>query len=623
MGRIPESDVARVRDATDVIALISESVVLNKKGRLYWGLCPFHSEKTPSFKVDPATQMWHCFGCAAGGDVFGFLMRRENLEFPEAVRLLAERAHIEIAEDAAGPHRGQRERLIAACEDAAEYYHHLLTHSSAPEAAAAREYLAARGFGIEVARRFTLGFAPGSNALTKRLAAEGFTVDEIVAANLAYVRESPDKRLVDRFYGRIMFPIRDVHGRVIAFGGRVVGGGEPKYLNSSDTPVFRKSENVYAIDRAKNAIIAEKTAVVVEGYTDVIALHEAGITHVVATLGTALTRQHVNLLARFTENIVYLFDGDAAGLRAAARAAEFIDAALASPGRREIDLKVALLPDGLDPAELVATRGAAAMHEVIAAAEPLLRFAIDQRLSTHDLSAAEGRARALRDAAQVIAPVKGTLLAQDYANHLADRLRIDYVTALAAIDNAKPASRGSDADTRDAPPTGGRASDSERSHEHIDPSTRAERALVSVAAAVPDLRMGARRLLDTDLLVDPVSRLLIETVCAMPSSATTDELYRAVAERDTYAGSVFSGLLMDVPASGDVDSVVRDLVTKLKEFALERQIRESTARYRESDTSGDATDADEQFRRVVALQSERDSLRRGVLPKEAEVWGFE
>ncbi len=626
MGRIPEEDVARVRDATDVVALISESVVLKQKGRLHWGLCPFHGEKTPSFKVDPATQLWHCFGCGEGGDVFGFLMRRENLEFPEAVRVLAERERIDIAEEEAGAPRSYRERLVAACEATAAFYHHELTHSRTPEATAAREYLSARGFSIDVARRFTLGYAPGRGALVRHLRAEGFTAAEIVDANLGYRRDGgagggsdgAGGGVTDRFYERVMFPIRDLHGRVIAFGGRVVGAGEPKYLNSSDTPVFHKSANVYSIERAKDAIVAEGVAVVVEGYTDVIALHEAGITNVVATLGTALTRQHMRLLGRFATKVVYLFDGDEAGMRAAARAVEFIDAAVAGgPGKRELDLTVALLPDGLDPADLVAKRGADAMREVIAGAEPLLRFAIEQRLSTHDLATPEGRARALRDTAQVVAPVKHTILGQDYANHLADRLRVDYATARKAIEEARPPARGAEDPEDDAGETAAVA------EEHLDAAMRAERALVGIVVHSPHLREGARRLLEGGLFADPIARLLLDTACDASSSATDDEIYRAVAERDPRAANVLSGLLVDAPTSEDVDSIARDLVIRLKDSALERQIREHKVRHKELEATGDSAAADEEFRKVVALQAEREELRRGAMPIEVEVWGFE
>ncbi|MGN0959860.1 MAG: DNA primase, partial [Coriobacteriales bacterium] len=365
MGRIEDDDIRRVREATDLVQLVAETVVLKQKGRLFWGCCPFHNEKTPSFKIDPGTQLWHCFGCGKGGDVFGYVMEREKLEFPEAVRQLADRAHIEIKESQGGMPRGQRQRIMDACEAAEEFFHIQLMRSKDSGAASARSYLGTRGFGSGPSRDWRLGFAPGHGRLCAHLQSKGFSRDELVQANLAFVNDGG--RMVDRFYNRVMFPVHDLQGRTIAFGGRVIGSGEPKYLNSSETPVFHKSSNMFGIHKAKSAIVSSGTAIVVEGYTDVIALHEAGIRNAVATLGTALTAQHVKLLGRFASSIVYLFDGDAAGQKAAMRAAEFIDwsSALES-GRNPIELKVTVLPEGMDPAEFVAARGAEALQEQVA-----------------------------------------------------------------------------------------------------------------------------------------------------------------------------------------------------------------------------------------------------------------
>ena len=250
-----------------------------------------------------------------------------------------------------------------------------------------------------------------------------------------------------------MFPIFDLQGRSIAFGGRVIGAGEPKYLNTQDTPVFHKSANLYAIDRAKATITSSGTALVVEGYTDVIALHEAGMANAVATLGTALTREHVRLLSRFAKRVVYLFDGDAAGLRAADRASEFIDSSITpEAGRDRVELLVAVLPDSLDPADFVVERGKDALEAIISSAPTLLRFSIDRRLDRWDLEQPEERSRALKDAAEVLAPVKDSLLADDYATYIADRLFADFTTVRRAIAVAKPGgSRPAHADEPERP----------------------------------------------------------------------------------------------------------------------------------------------------------------------------
>ena len=216
MGRISDEDIQRVRDATDLIGLISERILLKPKGRLQWGLCPFHGEKTPSFKVDPATQLWHCFGCGLGGDVFGFVMRSDNVDFPDAVRMLADRSRIELVEEAGGVPRGRKERIFAACEEAATFYQKVLSGSREPGPEDARRYLGGRGLGSEIAKSWRLGYAPGRGALVKHLSQQGFSAEEMVDANLALKDDSG--RLKDRFYERVMFPINDLQGRVIAFG---------------------------------------------------------------------------------------------------------------------------------------------------------------------------------------------------------------------------------------------------------------------------------------------------------------------------------------------------------------------------------------------------------------------
>lgn len=639
MGRIPEEDIVRVRDATDIVSFVSESVVLKKKGRLFWGLCPFHSEKTPSFKVDPATQLWHCFGCGAGGDVFGFAMQRERLEFPESVRMLADRARIEIREEGESVPRGKRERLAEACKAAADFYHHTLTRSKDKDAEEAREYLASRGFGSDVARRFTLGFAPGDRkSLVKELVSEGFTATEMVEANLAYPPESvttaaeataegvdeggegatwSPAQLKDRFFSRVMFPIRDLNGRSVAFGGRVLGKGEPKYLNSTDTPIFHKSAHLYAIDKAKASIVASERAVVVEGYTDVIALHEAGITNVVATLGTALTDRHVKLLGRFAKRVVYVFDGDEAGLRAADRAAEFVDAGMTpESGSSRVEVFVAVIPEGMDPADYVSVHGAEATDALIDSAEPLLRFAIERRLAANDLSTPGGRAKALAEAAEVVAPVKGSILGHDYANYLADRLGVDFAVARAAIDKVRVRPRYAEQETVGAAGTATAAQDAP---EVLDAGARAERALVGLVAASPELRDRARSLLETDLLSDLAARTLLEIV-ANAGRIVEGELVRMVAEHDEKASSLLAGLVMDVPPLEDRPSAAREIVRKLKELALERQIKQDKVRYKESEAAGDKAAADALFTKIAAMQLEHEAIRRGAMPPGLEEW---
>lgn len=615
MGRISDEDIARVRDATDVVSLISRTVVLKQKGRLFWGRCPFHGEKTPSFKVDPATGLWHCFGCGAGGDAFGFIMRAENVEFPDAVRQLAEQARVEIVETGESTPRGHRDRFMLASGAAAAFYHKVLVTSKEPGPTKAREYLASRGFGSDVAKRFELGYAPGRGALSRHLTEIGYTADEVVQSNLGVLTDSGQLR--DRFYERVMFPIRDLQGRTVGFGGRVIGTGEPKYLNTQETPVFHKSENLYAIERARNEIVKAGAAIVVEGYTDVIALHEAGVRNAVATLGTALTRKHIKLLGRFTKRIVYLFDADEAGLRAADRAAEFIDVGIdPASGGTAIELVVAVIPDGRDPADYVASAGTEGIARVIEAARPLMEFVLDRRLAAHDLTTPEGRARALSAAGSVLASIRGSLLAQDYTNYVADRLRVDFATVQQASANAKPAFLS--AGDEPAEP-GDRPIDEEPTR--LDPLTRVQRSLVGLLALDPSLRGRARELLEGDLLTDARARRILELIVGA-GNAQGEELSSAILSVEPEFGATLSSMLFEAGELGQPREAVPDVYAKVKELSLERQIIEIKARMRTLDAVKQRAEYDELFERRAALEIERGRLRNEE-PEDADTkaWG--
>ena len=530
MAGISDEDIQKVRDASDVVTVIGERVPVKQRGRDFWCCCPLHQEKTPSFKIDPSTQLWHCFGCGEGGDVFSFIMKTEDMTFPEAVRRLAERAHIDIVE-AGG--RGsvpasRKARLKDICAATAEFYHTQLMRGRGSEADAARSYLASRGFGGKVPGKWCLGFAPGRGALVRHLSSLGFKADEMVAANVALDGRGA---LRDRFYNRVMFPIFDVSGDCIAFGGRVIGTGEPKYLNSQETPLFHKSQVLYGLDHAKAAMAATGVAIVVEGYTDVIALHEAGIENAVATLGTALTMRHIRVLSRHaSKRIVYLFDGDAAGQRAADRALAFIDKSMTpEAGRSQVDLVAVTLPDNLDPAEFVQARGSDALRELVDDAKPLLEYGIDRRLASHNLDSAEGRARALDDCLAGLAPIKESILAKDYAVRLAGRLRLrenDVLEALAAKEPPRFQGRDDEEAAAAPPPRAKRAlSRAERNR------LRFEREFLSLAAQHPLVALAHADTLAQIQWHEEVHRLLADSILATlaenPAAAGVDIVTRA------------------------------------------------------------------------------------------------
>lgn len=420
---ISDEDIERVRAATDLVQLVQETVELKPRGREFWCCCPFHGEKTPSFHIIPATQVWHCFGCGEGGDAFKYVMKRENLSFPEAIHYLADRANIEISDTQGQRGSGtKRARLIACCEEASTFFHTMLMRGKDDTG---RAYCKKRQLDAAVCKRYRLGYAPGRGSLVAHLRAAGFTPREMIDANVAVSR---NRGLADRFFDRVMFPIFDEQGRCIAFGGRITGDGEPKYLNTAETPLFHKKRNLYGFNWAKEHIVAQDEAIVVEGYTDAIACWEGGIGNVVATLGTALTEHHVKTLTRFAKRIVYLFDGDAAGQKAAERAIQFVEGA-------DVDLRCVILPDDMDPNDFVHARGGDALRALLEKAEPLLDFVFRKLEDRSDVSTPGGRAKALDDALRLIYPLRASYMIDSYYMRIADLLDIDVAMVREAAPN--------------------------------------------------------------------------------------------------------------------------------------------------------------------------------------------
>ena len=559
---ISDEDIQKVREATDIVALFGERVPVRQRGRDFWCCCPFHNEKTPSCKIDPTTQLWHCFGCGEGGDAFGFVMKADDLSFPDAVRALAERAHIDIVETGrgGGVSQGRKARLREICSETRDFYHAQLMRGKSPDAAAARSYLGGRDLGGEVPKKWMLGFAPGRGALVRHLSSKGFAADEMIEANVAVQREGG--RLNDRFYNRVMFPIHDPQGECIAFGGRVIGDGEPKYLNSQDTPLFHKSNVLFGLDKAKASMTSTGVAIVVEGYTDVIALHESGITNAVATLGTALTLAHIRLLSRHaSKRIVYLFDGDAAGQRAADRALQFINEDMTpEAGKARVELCAVTLPDDLDPADFVGQRGAEPLRALVADAKPLVAYGIERRLAAHDLTSAEGRTRALTDALSVLAPIKGSLLAKDYAVQLASRLQMREDDVLARLAELKPLRNYDDGPREPQQPVQQPAapiSQGEKSRR------RFERRLVSLLAQNPLSALAHADALAQTQWHDPVNGqladCLLKTLEADPGASAAQIVTAASAVVPRAAGILTSGNVDQAKLESTVAFLVEEL----------------------------------------------------------------
>jgi len=367
-GHIPEEIITKIRGSQDIVEVISRHISLKKTGQNYIGRCPFHSEKTPSFVVSPGKQIFHCFGCATGGNVITFLMKYESITFPEAVKRLAHDAGIEIAERHRKGERGEK-FLYEVNKVAADYYYKVL--SAAKEAEPARNYLLARGLSIETMKRFKIGYSMNSwNGAYDYLRKEGFKEEDMVKAGIAAPNTS-GSGCHDRFRGRVMLPICDIQNRVAGFGGRVLDDSTPKYLNSPETPVFSKGHLLYGLDAAKDSIRETGYAILVEGYMDVIALHQAGVTNVVGTLGTAFTINHLRLLNRFCKETVLTFDSDPAGINAALRTMDIFNDS-------EVKAKVLLLPEGDDPDTFVGKNGKAAFLALVQSAKGIIDFAIDR-----------------------------------------------------------------------------------------------------------------------------------------------------------------------------------------------------------------------------------------------------
>jgi DNA primase len=421
MSRFTPETIERVRESADIVEVVSAYTDLRRQGERFVGLCPFHDERTPSFSVKPRDGFYYCFGCEAGGDTIRFVQEKEGLAFPDAVEALAERYGVEVERDAEDPQaeeaRRRRGRLGDALQRAAGFYQSYLWDSD--KAAKARAYLIEeRGLGEETLRAFGVGFAPSAwDTILKRGQISGFSVDELLAAGLIQRSQKTPGSHYDRFRARIAFPVRDHRGRVVGFGARGMGAdAKPKYLNSPESEVYRKSRTLYGIDRARGQIARGGRAVVVEGYTDVIALHGAGVDETVAVMGTAITPDQLKLLGSYAEEVVLALDADRAGREAMLRAQR-----VAGSGR--LRLMVAAMPEGEDPADMMLSEdGSSRLREALAGAVDLAVFHVRAILGDADLSTPPGRDRALDEVVPVLVGMGETITRQEMVREVADRL---------------------------------------------------------------------------------------------------------------------------------------------------------------------------------------------------------
>jgi DNA primase len=439
-------DIDRVREATDIVELVSEVTQIKKSGRSYMAVCPFHQEKTASMSLDRARGLYHCFGCGKGGDVFDFVRETRGVEFGEALDMLASKAGIALVSDPGeARRRGKRAAAVEALRRAVDVYHQRL--KKAVDAGAARAYLRNRGYDVDLIDEWKLGFSGTDwDTLAKTLRTGGITDEAMLAAGLG---RRGRHGMYDVFRGRLMFPIHDVKGDPIGFGGRRIeevatsqtNNPDAKYVNSADSAVYQKSRVLFALDRARREMDDDHPAVVVEGYTDVIAMHEAGVKTAVATCGTALGDGHFDLLRRFTERVVLAFDSDEAGSKAALRSDE-----LESPFRLDLDVRVAVMPDGLDPADLFQEGRSDELIKAVQVARPLLEHRIEMEVGRHDLTGPEGRARALHAAAAQVRRVSDPIARREYGRFVARLVGVELATVEEAVGRGSRARSGAGAE---------------------------------------------------------------------------------------------------------------------------------------------------------------------------------
>ncbi|MDX2399967.1 DNA primase [Microbacterium algeriense] len=520
MPRIRQADVDEVKARTDIADIIGERVALKPAGvGSLKGLCPFHDEKSPSFHVRQQVGYYHCFGCGESGDVYSFLREMDHVSFTEAVERLAGRIGytLHYEDGGAAPETSGRSRLYAANTAAAEFFRAQLL---SPEAEAGRRFLGERGFDAGAAAHFGVGFAPrGWDGMLKALTAQGFTREELSTAGLV---STGQRGVYDRFRGRLVWPIRDVSGQTIGFGARKLFDDDqgPKYLNTPETPIYKKAQVLYGLDLAKRDIARgdPRRVVVVEGYTDVMACHLAGLTTAIATCGTAFGTEHIKVLRRVmgddnaSGEVVFTFDGDEAGQKAALRA-------FTEDDRFNAQTFVAVAPDGLDPCDLRLQRGDAAVRGLMDTKQPMFEFAIDRKLGGFDLSTVEGRVGALRAAAPIVAEIRDQLLRPGYERVLARRLGMDPTEVRSEVERA---ARG-----------GGAPQQSRREEPRVDPVTGAALVAPVTLASLPrspDVAVERDALMGALQYGHQVDQALLNRALASPfRTAGLDAVREAVA----------------------------------------------------------------------------------------------
>ena len=602
-GRIRDEDVAYIRDRSPIDEVVGDYVQLKSAGGgAKKGLCPFHDEKSPSFTVTPSKGFFHCFGCQTGGDVIAFLMKIDHLTFTETIERLADRLGYTLRYEEGGSYAptfsaGARSRLIAANTEAAKFYQEQL---NAPAAAHGRDLLTKRGFDKAACMQFGVGFAPDEwDGLTKHLRAMDYTIDELETAGLSKMGQ---RGPIDRFRNRLTWPIRDISGDVVGFGARKLASDEvdqgPKYLNTPETPIYKKSQVLYGLDVAKKEIAKKRQAVIVEGYTDVMAAQLAGITTAVATCGTAFGADHIRILRRllmdddaFRGEVIFTFDGDAAGQKAALRA-------FSEDQKFVTQTFVAVEPDGLDPCDLRQQKGDLALRDLIARRVPLFEFAIRSELAHHKLDAAEGRVNALNAAAPLVAQIRDKSLRPEYTRLLAGWLGLEVEIVSAAV------SQGVKSHPRTQEPTAVAGEESNWRPDPHDARLILEREVLKSRLQEPALFIESLWSdIEADAFTHPAYREMRKTIDEMQvlsMETITDEKIK----------TLFTELTVEpILADGRATALyVESIVARLREVAISRSIAELKSSLQRLNPVENEIEYNAAFAALVALETTRRSL---------------
>ncbi len=604
-GRIKEEDVAHVRERSPIDEVIADYVQLKSAGGgQKKGLCPFHDEKSPSFHVTPSKGFFHCFGCQASGDVIAFLMKIDHLSFTETIERLADRMGYQLRYEQGNftpAPAGNRSRLIAANALAAKFYQEQLNTS--PLAAHARELMTKRGFDKGACETFGVGYAPDEwDGLTKFLREQGFTIDELETAGLSKMGQ---RGPIDKFRNRLTWPIKDISGDVVGFGARKLASDEedqgPKYLNTSETPIYKKSQVLYGLDMAKKEIAKKRQVVIVEGYTDVMAAQLAGITTAVATCGTAFGADHIRIIRRllmdddaFRGEVIFTFDGDAAGQKAAMRA-------FTEDQKFVTQTFVAVEPNGLDPCDLRQQKGDLALRDLIAKRVPLFEFAIRTELALHKLDSAEGRVNALNATAPLVAQIRDKSLRPEYTRLLAGWLGVEVETVSSAVAQGvkrQPQQSAPATNQEEAPQVQWRPNPQE-------PRLILEREVLKARLQMPSLISNWREI-ESGAFTHPAYIQLAQIIAAVDEQSSIE--IEQISDENMRA--LFTELNVEpIRADGEVTGhYVESIVARLREVGISRAIAELKSSLQRLNPVENEQEYNQAFASLVALETTRRGL---------------